>query len=512
MRDSDAIRAAPDSILMLMTMMDPSDRYGVIGFGTEAVPLQPLAHFAELRPQAMLEAPYTGYTNTGAALNLAMDWLEPARGSAKLIVILTDGEIMLPVQDQTLRAVQQFYWGIERASQARIPIYIYRIKSDELAPEYHINSGYMETVSGTSEELLENLWQWKFVKDMQPTIINIPLEKQDGLNTVKLPLAKADRVRYVLRSSAPGNAWFGNERTGPVLKGNRVKIFEFQNVEGPMELRLDYPAGTELSLDALVEAGGRLKAEAEDRLMRPGIEVKITPLLEDSDSKLLADSWFNGKMVQVTIDGEAQEGTVQDGTILLQTNGGSKDRIQIEHIAFEDLDFVFTGEQQISIEVRHHNQLAVLFMFCGIALILGLLLLIRHKREGRRKRRKVDLIPPDAGIAFRGRLSIYVMHTADERDIPPVDYPLQRRYTGKGVALDEILQSSGIQIDLPDADKIILGPFNRGIYVLNYSDYKVTKRHEVIASEGRAELFFGESIYIASQDGNTEILLMYKKM
>ena len=512
MQDSDAIRAAPDSILMLMTMMDPSDRYGVIGFGTEAVPLQPLAHFAELRPQAMLEAPYTGYTNTGAALNLAMDWLESAKGSEKLIVILTDGEIMLPGKDQTLQSVQQFYWGSERASKAKIPIYIYQIKSDELAPEYHINSGYMETVSGTSEEVLENLWQWEFVKDMQPTIINIPLEKQDGLNTVKLPLAKADRVRYVLRSSAPGNAWFGNDRTGPVLKGNRVKVFEFQNVEGPMDLRLDYPADTRITLDALVETGGRLKAEAEDRIMRPGVEVKITPLLEDSDGSLLADSWFNGRKVQVTIDGEVQDGMVQNGTILVQTNGEAKDKIQIEHIAFEDLDFVFTGEQQLSAEVRHHNYLAVLFTVCGTALILGLLLLIRHKREGGRKRRKVNLIPPDLGIAFRGRLSIYVMHTEDERDIPPVDYQLQRRYTGKGVALDEILESSGIQINLPDAEKIILGPFNRGIYVLNYSDCKVTKRHDVIAKEGRAELFFGESIYIVSQDGNTEILLMYRKM
>lgn len=511
MVDSDAIRAAPDSILAMMATMGPLDRVGVIAYNTEAEVMQPLALFEELKPQKMLDVPYQGYTNPGAALNLAVDWLNQSAGDKKRIIIITDGEIMLPEENETLLGIKQFYFGVERASHAKLPIYTYSITTSQ-SQEYHINSGYTENEGGTSQNLLFNLWNLDFVKDMKPALINLPLEHNNGLNTVKLPLPGADKVRLVLRSSGLGNAWIGEQRVAPMFQGQHVKVFNLDNVTDDLSIRLDYPEDSAIQLEAVVQVGGHLRVTAEEKMWQYGVSVYITPLTDDKEEKLLADPWFNGKTVPVTVNHEERTGLVENGVIEVKLPDDPQQDVAVNQIAFADLGFIFTGDDSARVSVQRLHIRTVLVALIGMVIILGLLIRLKHRRQQGKLKAKQDLIPPDEGIPFKGRLCIYVTHTADDMDIPPAEYVLSRRYNGRGVALAEILQSCNISLELPETDKIVFGPLQRGVYILNYSNCNVVKGHDVLAKGGRAELFYDESIYIGFSDGVSELLLIYKRV
>ena len=553
MNDSDAIRTVPDAIRAMMASLEPSDRAGIFTYSTWTTPVLPLTGVQPGQLPDLSGVAYQGYTNTGDAMTQALVALEKGNGKQRRVVLVTDGEIMMPDSEGTLRSSQQFAECMERASREGIPVYILTIKNGPDDWEYKLYGGYAkgETVS-VGQIVMKS---WELMRDELHTCgMELEIEKKMDASgkisslTAKVPVPGAARLQVTVISSKPGRVAFGGQLP---QKPERVQSQQLSAVQGDtLNLQADYPADTELKLVVVPAVDGVLKAEADPSRLDRGVTVRITPTVSETDgTSLLSDESFQGKTVHLTLNGQETEGTVQDGVICAILPETDSNEILVEDIRFEELGFHFFGTNMARTSVPRRGILPWLLAGLGLAL-LGFLLWL-HKRKQEEQGEKVSAInpvptpvppvkekpapPPVIGTAaekpepeekiepepmqeeketnhYRGKLAFYVTATPDGSDIPPMDYNLFRRSNGQEISLEELLKGCGVKLRFPGAGDIIVGPLRHGVYLQNKSDCTITKRGEILLKGRQVDLYYDEKVHIAFSDEKSELIMIYKSL
>ena len=541
MNDSDPQRTAPDSIRVMTAALEPTDRAGVIVFGTEARQFRPLVSPWEGGLPDFSGTVYDGYTNTGAAMAMALNNLEAGGAARKAIVLVTDGEIMLPDADETLHSAQLFAESMERASRKGISVYVLSILNGPDDRDYKLYTGYAKGETVPDGQLLAKSGQLAreslgaYSMELSPTL------GTDGAGRitsvlVPLPVHGAEHVRVVISASTAGMA----AAAGARFQGAQ-RVLAFHDVKpssGRLEFVADYPPGTELKLYAVPELDGRLLAKTELAFWGKAGKVRITPVgPSGDDEKLFDDVFFNGKKLHLKVNGREIEGTLENGTITASLPDveemWSDGVVTVSDVRFEELGVFFTGINSARIPVERGGDGYVPWLFLGIALILLLLFLnyrktrkLAHRPSGESQsgsEEQPSLLEPvilekkavpkvrynPTGLSYCGKLVLYITKAPDDSDVPPLEFNLARYDRGTEITVAEVLKRCGVGLSFQGAEHVIIGPMARGIYVRNDSECTVTKRGNIILRGESTDMESNGRVHIAFSDEISELIMVY---
>ena len=256
--------------------------------------------------------------------------------------------------------------------------------------------------------------------------------------------------------------------------------------------------------------------------------MEITPVYANAtDSKVLNDKFFENKRVNLKINDKTVEGVIQNGVIQIPLDD-IDENVSLQKIYFEDVGIIFNGDDtaQIFAPKRHYG--AWLLAFIGVLIIAFLVWRIRDKQQ--KVTSKIDsrailgesekIIPiaeetlaesaTSNRASYNGKLVLYVTKVAKDEDISPREFNLFRMNVDK-IPLSYILEKCSLYEIFTNAKNIFISPGKHGIFIENDSDCTITKRNSIVDKGGRVELYYNDSVNIASKD-DEELIMVYKSL
>lgn len=111
--------------------------------------------------------------------------------------------------------------------------------------------------------------------------------------------------------------------------------------------------------------------------------------------------------------------------------------------------------------------------------------------------------------AFSGRLKGYFFQTASGNHMPIKYWPLAAFRSKKQITLQELLISLDVNEMLPEAERIFFIPGENNILIKHYTHCSILKDGMRVPKNKKAALINGDKLYIAFEDGKTEMSLTY---
>ncbi|MBR3623718.1 MAG: VWA domain-containing protein [Selenomonadaceae bacterium] len=244
MNDSDPQKKAIVAIKSMLGFLKEEDKAAVYAFGTDVEELYPLS-FVKSQPN-FSEINYAGYTNTGEAAKRALAVLKNESDPKRNVVIITDGEIMLPSKEGTLISAQEFAAAMEGFSREKIPVYIFTLPMEKEEDYYSIYSGYAKSIPVTEETLLAKAEEFmqSEVKEPEPKPVSYTEKIKDEWETEKklLPYVLGAIVLLVLA----------------ILSWRKLRDFTNALYSGKLIVRVDEDESKPYVYDLLRHGGERL--------------------------------------------------------------------------------------------------------------------------------------------------------------------------------------------------------------------------------------------------------------
>ena len=277
-----------------------------------------------------------------------------------------------------------------------------------------------------------------------------------------------------------------------------------------------------MTVDAKIEVSGSLQTELSFDTL------KITPA-DNNGKNFLADKFFNDKPVRVKINDKIFNSKVSDGSIEIDVSDEAE-KISLQKVFFSDLGILFFGNDTAEINLSNEY---LPYILAGLAILLIIILFLRQKKLANQPKKAEEETQPTLTkkiaepikkfpkqivsateikkISYNGKLAIYVTKTASEEEISPREFNLFRVNAAE-INLHEILQKCNIEEDFAGVENIIITPTNRGIIIANNSDCTIIKRNNLIERGRQTEMYYNDSINIATEDETAELILMYKSL
>lgn len=412
------------------------------------------------------------FNDLGAGILTALDILTPKFNTERDIILITNDEA------SGEQSAKNFQAGLEQARWLGIKVYLVELRHD-VKPRYKLYDN-VKFLPINSKEMLTTM-RTILQGDFHTPHIELPTNNlTQGTIKFEVPI-KARRYKICLLSSSVGSAALKNYT--PAIQGKFINIFEIDNPpQNNFELEIDYPQGTGLTLDVIPTVEGTLQADTSTRFFKNILE--ITPI-HDAE-KILADKYFDDKLINLRVNDKDIEGRIQDGTIYAEVN----EDVSLQKIDFEDIGIIFEGDDTAKVELPK-NYFAWVIAAVGILIILWLIWRIRNK--------KPIIKTKNSKLSYGGKLILYV------KDNAPREFNLFRMNSAQ-IKLSEILSKCNIEI-FNDAENILINPAEKGIILENKSDSTITQRNNLIAKGAAVELNYNDSVNVAS-----EMVLEYKSL
>ncbi|MCI9102079.1 MAG: VWA domain-containing protein [Lachnospiraceae bacterium] len=446
----------------------PSDaQAGFVAYNTEIQAAIPIGAKTEQIEEQLGAIIYGGYTNAGEGLSQAVKLFSGSRENKEsYIVMLTDGEIDMP--DRRRREVSRKLYSeaVEQAKAKGIKIYVVAIGSELAQNQIHVFDGaeatdgsiFWEGQSGTVSQIMNRIVKERMKIPVQTLaeVINEETGKKeihekipDGLNRLKL-IITSDGELEELSVDNP-------DAGGQLVSGKHFAVFEMENPD-PGSIDITYG----ITGEALSEAYWIF-----DYAVIPSVSAKDP----------------------------------------------GEEMSQLMVIPFH------SDENPPPQEVIHYwplyNILSILMQF-----ILILLIIWSWKKkqaaDDTTKPRELKELPKKKGDKrelFSGKLSLYMIRTADGRDVPPQTYRLFGCEPGE-MTLAQILKSCGIELGKIGGENIILYPgLNHAVMFKDLSENCTVMRGMEIMEKNRAyPVYYQEKITVLFEDEETEMEIHYKNL
>ena len=487
MKISDPFHEIPESIIWSAENLSANDEIGIITFGEIPRVIRPLSSIKD-NPIDNLQIEYSGKSNASAALLQAVDILSQKFNTDRTIIFFTDGENLLDEKSQNIMFVENVKAGLRQAQWLGIPVYILSLRADVNPQNYHsyewakeIPLNYLDLMSAI-RTIFHNDFKTPHLEIFTKNISNNNLE-------FEVPISNPEKLKIILLSSSAGNATLNNFSNVASVKRNFINIFELNApTTNKFEMTTNYPQGTGLTLDVIPTVNGILQTEISSSLFAENV-LEITPVYRNnSDSKILADKFFDNKTVALQINDKNFWGKVKDGTINLAIPN-AEENISLQKVHFEDLGIIFEGDDTAQLK-NPKNSIAWIIALLAISVILILSWLIHKKNYSVAS---AAILSAEKNIfSFKGKLKICARNAEDSS---PREFNLFRLNSAQ-ISLSKILEECNFE-DFQNVEGIIIKPAAQGILIENNSNCTITKENILIEHGKIIELNYNDSIIIA---------------
>ena len=522
MLESDPLRLIPETALEMCAILPGRYSVGLYSYNDGAVQLQPLAGLSRLPVNPLQGIAYSGFTNTGAAMKQAADAFHTGEDTACSIVIVTDGEIMLPTNEETLISVKAFQEAMSVCREKGIKVYMLALGGKQATPQANIYASDITyavapdaaSVPAMGAKLLGENWK-----------IGRILRTADSSGKVDLslpvPAAALRHLRIVLHKqpedTADGGVLSGQDAGHEIYDGQALKIFDVKNPSANLSLS-GLKSGKQAELFPQLTA--RLETEVSQNEESQKVILRITPYTVEGDRQsLVADDSFTGKDIPVWIDDDYYTGTVQDGSILVELpdnfQGASVILPAFSHWGW-NVDCEPAAAEAYGAEKKQQVPAYGWVLAIGggsILLLAGLFAALRMKTYKQQKRRN-PIPQPRASWKERyvGELTIRDIRTRSGVDHRVRVLNLYRYVEHTAMPLRKIFRECELPDTLPELDGLGLHPGKKGIWLDNDSKATVLKDGELILKGNSCFMGFDEPVQLAFGDGQLSMTMVLKDL
>lgn len=516
--------AAADSVCLVSAVLPEAYETALLVYNTEIVYQEDFGNIGKRTRNALESMELQGYTSPAAALEKAMELFDDSTAK-KRVVFISDGEISMKGEQNTLEAVGQFEDAADNALKQNIKIDMFAIS----------NSGIENKVSYGSQITQGEL----YVVDSGQTIEEAAekyLFQTSGIGKIELgeSVSSGGSLRVDLQDIYMQNAKIF------LVSDEKLKEFHVTGQCGLLNMiqgsrfavaKLENPLEEQITVDYSMENKGNVRIYLmKEYFMEVNMEKTYTS--EEGSFALRVDALNHQdksvfdvdhlrKGISISIDGKNVPYDIVDGTAVVPYQAAETHNV----IVAVDMDFAgsilhYEGETEtvelIVPVIEEKPDYRILYIVLG-ALFLAVIILFSVYYRGKQKKnvgetvdeaRRKDKVKYD----FSGKLTVYLMTGEREEDIPPCSIKLFGRPL-EGITFNWIKNRCGIGYALADADKVrFMGGRDHSLCFINDGCATVVKESQILQRGQRYSLYYGEKILLIFNNGATEIELHYQNI
>ena len=516
MKDNDPNRLAPDCVSIILDIALSEDEVGFVSYNDNVQCVEPLGSDRNEILNSINSVTYEGYTNAGAGLEKAISLFSNEENKERYVLFITDGEIMLPNDADTLNSISLYEKTLQEATNKNIKIITVAIGGKQNAPDVNVYGSDKQKIyeSNTANDLLQIIRQILYDDlGFQKISVSTGIIQNNSID-IDLPINAnlLRNVKVLITSNGLLNnvAINYNAKDRILYKGKQYALLELINPQNnKLALNMDFNSSNYINVDLLIEMVANIKTNIE-LSSKDTAAVKIIPVSKDDETLyLLRDPYFENKNIRIDIQGNSILSKVENGDICftMQITEEQNDKIEA-NVHYEDLGINMKAPK-VLLQMPQRNN----YIFYIVSIIVGIFFIVVILLWNKKSRRPVDDIKTISPYEYAGKLKIYITKLKEDIDIAPMEYNLYRRFSREEISLAEILHQCGIELKLEGADKIIFSPgAQKALVLANNSDCTILKNRELLIKNYNTMIYYNERFYITFEDEFSEAILEYRSI
>lgn len=515
MNDNDFNKLAPDSINLVLNVASNEDKVGFVSYNDIVQCVEPLESDRSKILNSINNVTYEGYTNAGAGLEKAISLFSDEENKKKYVILITDGEIMLPNDIDTLNSISLYEKALQEAADKNIKIITVAIGGKQNAPDVNVYGSDKQKIyeANTANDLLQVTRQILY-DDLGFQKISVGTGTiQNNILDIDLPINSnlLGDVKVLITSDGLLNnvAINYNAKDGVLYKGRQYALLDLINPQNnKLTLNMDFNSSNYINVDLLIEMVANIKTNIE-LSSKDTAAVKIIPVSKDDETLyLLRDPYFENKNIRIDIQGNSILSKVENGEICFTMPITEEQNDNIEaNVHYEDLGINMKAPK-VLLQMPQRNN----YIFYIVSIIVGIVIIVVILLWKKQNKQPV-VVKTISPYEYAGKLKIYVTKLKEDIDIAPMEYNLYRRFSKEEISLAEILHQCGIELNFEGADKVIFSPgAQKALIISNKSNCTILKNRELLLKNYNALIYFNERIFITFEDEFSEAILEYKSV
>ena len=516
MKDNDPNRLAPDCVSIILDIALSEDEVGFVSYNDNVQCVEPLGSDRNEILNSIKSVTYEGYTNAGAGLEKAISLFSNEENKERYVLFITDGEIMLPNDADTLNSISLYEKTLQEATNKNIKIITVAIGGKQNAPDVNVYGSDKQKIyeSNTANDLLQIIRQILYDDlGFQKISVSTGIIQNNSID-IDLPINAnlLRNVKVLITSNGLLNnvAINYNAKDRILYKGKQYALLELINPQNnKLALNMDFNSSNYINVDLLIEMVANIKTNIE-LSSKDTAAVKIIPVSKDDETLyLLRDPYFENKNIRIDIQGNSILSKVENGEICFTMPITEEQNDNIEaNVHYEDLGINMKAPK-VLLQMPQRNN----YIFYIVSIIVGIFFIVVILLWNKKSRRPVDDIKTISPYEYAGKLKIYITKLKEDIDIAPMEYNLYRRFSREEISLAEILHQCGIELKLEGADKIIFSPgAQKALVLANNSDCTILKNRELLIKNYNTMIYYNERFYITFEDEFSEAILEYRSI
>lgn len=516
MKDNDPNRLAPDCVSIILDIALSEDEVGFVSYNDNVQYVEPLGSDRNEILNSINSVTYEGYTNAGAGLEKAISLFSNEENKERYVLFITDGEIMLPNDADTLNSISLYEKTLQEATNKNIKIITVAIGGKQNAPDVNVYGSDKQKIyeSNTANDLLQIIRQILYDDlGFQKISVSTGIIQNNSID-IDLPINAnlLRNVKVLITSNGLLNnvAINYNAKDRILYKGKQYALLELINPQNnKLALNMDFNSSNYINVDLLIEMVANIKTNIE-LSSKDTAAVKIIPVSKDDETLyLLRDPYFENKNIRIDIQGNSILSKVENGEICFTMPITEEQNDNIEaNVHYEDLGINMKAPK-VLLQMPQRNN----YIFYIVSIIVGIFFIVVILLWNKKSRRPVDDIKTISPYEYAGKLKIYITKLKEDIDIAPMEYNLYRRFSREEISLAEILHQCGIELKLEGADKIIFSPgAQKALVLANNSDCTILKNRELLIKNYNTMIYYNERFYITFEDEFSEAILEYRSI
>ena len=525
---------AIDTVTMISSMLSEDYETAMMVYSDEVNAYIDFEENMGAELEALQVSEQKGYTNTGYALETAMQKFSDKNEGQKRVLIISDGEISMKGEDATAEAVESYDAAVKKAAEQQIPVDVFLFESekveDKISYASEVTGGY-QFFKEENVDFTQFVEQYLFQQLGQKRIMLGLSDSSDNVAEISLQDTSVERARILLTSESEIKdiQAFVQSSDLQIIQG---KSFAVIDIKQPMEenVVLQYALEESGRLNAYLvkEYNFSVETEAIPKVEEAQCTIKVN--IQDREGRsVLADADIS-KRIGIYLDGSRTEFEVEQGEAVITYPMEKIKKLDVK-VDFTELNSRVTsvGEETsllLGMPVLPKNQLTMketpdniglYTVVSGLCVIFILLFVLYVRTQKKNAVRKVveaaksfeEVLMYD----FSGQITIYVLKCPDMEDMPPTSVNLFARKSRESISFAWVMEQCGIRADIRDADQIQFSGGEEHTLCIKYNgEATLVKGKDILVRKKKHFLCYNEKILMIFNNGEIEIELHYKNI
>lgn len=523
---------AVDSITMISAMLPSNYETAVLTYNEGIVFLKDFGQSLEDELDDLREVKRKGYTNTGLAIETALEEFSEELSGEKRILIISDGEISMKGKEETENATLLYDTAVQNAADRNVKIDVLLFESHEIEEQISYGaqltggSVFVKTNKQTMGAFVENYLFEEL--DLERIMVGVS-ETSQNTSAISLQnsFAECAKVLLIAENNIENLQVSCQCEDVRIVRGDKFAVIHLKE---PVDenINLQYTLEEKGKINAYLVKEYYLTVEMDavyaEELLQHMIRIHISDakgesILTDKDICDKVDIYVNGKKIDYVIE--------QENAVFSQRIEEEQEiEVRVDFDRLNSLVFSSGSEGKLLLELpppeaveqddMQYFWLCVVVTGVCVIFVFLVFLLSRTKKKTEipaediaKKQNTGEILKYD----FAGEIVIYVLKSAGGEDVPPTSINLYKRGNKDPFSFAWVKDKCRIDAKLKDADKVVFfGGKDNTLCVRNGGDVTLFNGKDILLRSKKYTLNYNEKLLAIFNDGEIEVEIHYKNI